>query len=224
MKYTLFIDKIVRFINKLHFCGALRFKLVRYIYKIFENSNARSGEWDYVLQYLPDVRPLCWPRKASFLKVLVVGCSGSLLIYELKHRGYRVYGIDQRAFQEKLGGGIIPFFKNDLTNPKLKEYLNHASFYFIVAVSVIEHIGLGAFKDKIVPDGDRKALENIYGLLDDRGYLLLTVPMVHWMSGTGRGYTGLQFMRLIYGLFEVFHMTQKNGQICATLVKKLLAK
>ena len=215
MKYTLFVDKIIRFINRLGYCGALRFKIVKLIYDISERSNTRKGELEFVLQYLPDIRPLAYPLKNISLAVLDVGCNESLLIYELWVRGYEAFGLDQRDYHEKTK---IPFIKHDITNPDINPVFNNF-FYYIISLSAVEHIGLGAYGDTKIPNGDRVALENIYKLLRADGYFIITVPMKHWDGPTGRGYNIFEFKKLIKGLFDIFLIDQRHGQLCAVLTK-----
>lgn len=223
MKYTLRVDNLVRKINRMKLSGLLRFKIVRWIYDTFEVSNPRKGEWDFVLKYLPDVRHLYYPAKIGPLLVLDVGASESLLVHELRGRGYNAYGLDQRDPQDK----IPYFFKRDIT-----EHVDYFRFEFscfphvppifnyIVAVSSIEHVGLGAFGDVAKPNGDRLALETIHRLLIDEGFFIMTVPMAHWRCETARGYSLLDIRNLIEGLFEIFEITQANGQLCMALCKK----
>lgn len=210
------LNVFVRWFRKLGLGGLTRFRITRLGYKLFWQSYARNGEWDFVLQYIPDLHSLM--NKKTMITVLDIGSSESLLIYELDHRGYKVFGLDQRDYQEPLKN--IPFFKVDISDPDLKiNPGNLGSFYYIVAVSTIEHVGLGAYGDPIRENGDRLALENIYKLLREDGYFIITVPMKYWDGPTGRGYNYYEFKRLIDGLFDIFNICHKGGQICAVLVK-----
>lgn len=219
MKYTLFVNKIVQWINRLGCFGATRFKIVKFIYDVFEDSNSRKGEWNFALKYLPDVRPAAWPLKKTIMPVLDVGSCESLFLYELDFRGYITWGLDHKDYQEKLKK--IPFFKVDISDPNLIKEDSHffGYFYYIVAISTIEHVGLGAYGDPKRENGDRLAMENIYKLLREDGFVILTIPMRHWFSPTGRGYNMYQFKKLIEGLFDIFEITQTHGQLCAALYK-----
>ncbi len=49
-------------------------------------------------------------------------------------------------------------------------------FDIVTAVSTIEHIGLGRYGDPIDPDGDKKAIREIYRILKVGGKAIVTVP------------------------------------------------
>lgn len=121
---------------------------------------ARFIEYPWVLREL---------EKAP-LHVLDVGCSGSFLNHELVARGYEIYGIDVRPCPE--AHQRMKFCRADITKaPFAKE-----SFDCIIAVSTIEHIGLGAYQDPIRSSGDILAMKEIHRILKRGGKLLLTVP------------------------------------------------
>lgn len=105
------------------------------------------------------------------MKVLDVGCCDSFFIYELMARGYDTYGTD---FNVYLREEDIKFTKADITKdiPLQKNFFDR-----ITAISVIEHIGLGQYKDPLVNDGDVVAMRNLSKLLKKGGKLLLTVPI-----------------------------------------------
>jgi SAM-dependent methyltransferase len=52
--------------------------------------------------------------------------------------------------------------------------LESATIDAIVMISVIEHIGMGAYGDPVVEDGDMKAMEEIRRVLRPGGLLILT--------------------------------------------------
>ena len=199
-------DTIVKWFKQARICGWLRFRILRLAYKIFWTNSPRNGEWDFVLQWL---RPL---RKfQGKVKVLDVGSTESLLIYELLHRGYWVLGIDQRPYQEyNLHTAIMDI---------LKPHIFLEMWDYIIAISTIEHIGLGAYGDEKVENGDKLAVENIHKLLKSDGYFIITIPNKHLGTDTGRGYSYQDFEKLIQGLFRIVHFEERNNQICAVLVK-----
>lgn len=208
-------NTFVRTFRKWGFCGNLRFWITRIGYKILWTNGPRNGEWDFVLQYLSPLEK--WYK--NYLRVLDVGCSESLLIYEFARRGYITYGLDQRKYQEKLPK-YINFLKWDIRQELPLGLIGGRFFDFIVSISTIEHIGMGGYGDKKSESGDRKAMENIYKLLVTHGFFIITVPLYYWTSGSGRGYTYESFKELIKDLFDIYEITQRKGQICATLVKK----
>jgi len=201
-------NTFVRGFRRWGFCGVLRFWITRVGYKVLWTKGPRNGEWDFVLQYLPSLDK--WHR--NLIDVLDVGCTESLLIYELKRRGYKITGLDQRPYQEK---NNIPFILKNITEPT--NIIN--AYDYIVSVSTIEHIGLGAYGDEKSKNGDRRAMENIYKMLKHHGFVIVTVPLWYWNTDSGRGYTYQSFRKIIEGLFTIEHIEQRNGQICAVLCR-----
>lgn len=197
----------------------LKFNLENWKRKFFHPLHHRNFEIDYVLDKLTD---LSWLINITPLNVLDVGCNESLLLYELEKRKYRPIGFDLKPYYVKLPK-TAGYFMGDFTNPDLdkalKHHLNGLLINFVVALSSIEHIGLGAYGDSIKSNGDRLAVENIHKVLDDDGYFIMTIPQKYWQSNSGRGYTPKEFYQLIDGLFKVFHSDLRGGQICSTLVK-----
>lgn len=177
--------------------------------------HSRNSEWSFILKYLPDISMF---SNAKALRVLDVGCNESDLISEIDNRGYASFGIDCRVYFKPLPKEIH-FLKGDITDPKITEVFGVQSFFYIVALSSIEHIGLGAYGEKKDENGDRLALENIHKMLYNEGYFLITIPLEYWGSDSGRGYTPSRFNKLIEGLFKVYEITHNQGQICAVLVK-----
>ena len=203
-------NKFVRGFRRWGCFGVARFWITRIGYKVLWSNGPRNGEWDYVLQYLPPLEK--WYR--GLVSVLDVGCSESLLIYEIARRGYVTSGLDQRAYQERLPN-CIKFYQHNITEPLDTPQL----FDYIISVSTVEHIGRGGYGDNKVKHGDRKAVENIYRLLKHHGFFIVTVPLWYWATDTGRGYTYGSFKRLIEGLFEIHEITQRSGQLCAVLCR-----
>lgn len=190
-------------------CGVLgwvRFRILRLAYKIFWIGSPRNGEWDFVLQWM---RPL--KKFQGEVRVLDVGSTESLLIYELMHRGYRVQGIDQRPYQEKNIYTTICDIMDKI------EYLG--IYDYIVAISTIEHIGLGAYQDATNNYGDKISMNNLHKILKPNGYFIITVPNKHLGTDTGRGYSYQDFEKLIKGLFKIVHYEERSNQICAVLCR-----
>ena len=105
------------------------------------------------------------------VKVLDVGCGvGSISTY-LADKGYEVMGIDvsENAIKaclkakENLGIKNAQFKISDILNFNSKQ-----KFDLIILNEVIEHI-----------ESDSKALQKIYRLLRDKGFLLLTTPSIN---------------------------------------------
>jgi len=83
---------------------------------------SRLMEWNFVLKNLPKSR----------LKVLDVGSTSSLFIYELAGRSYDTYAIDTRPYTERLPN-LIKFFRYDITATPFQE----KSFDAVTAICVI---------------------------------------------------------------------------------------
>ena len=93
-------NTIGKWFKSLGFAGALRWRILYWFYKI-SGWHIRHKEWDFVLEYLPLL------TKAQHVKVLDVGATSSLFIYELARRGYKVYAIDIKPYQEKIRNRFI---------------------------------------------------------------------------------------------------------------------
>ena len=202
-------NTVVKWFKQIRICGWLRFRILRIAYKIFWVNSPRNGEWDFVLQWLKLLR-----KFQGQIIVLDVGSTESLLIYELLHRGYDVRGIDQRPYQEwnwrvqtvEILTSILPTYEEN--------------FDYIIAISTIEHIGLGAYGDDKIENGDRLAIEKLYNWLKPNGYFIITIPNKHLGTDTGRGYSYQDFEELIKGLFKIVHFEERSNQICSVLVKQ----
>ncbi len=109
-------------------------------------------------------------------KILDFGCNESLLSIELASMGYNVTGIDLHDYKFKHPN--FSFVNGDICGQFEPE-----SFDAVIAVSSIEHTGLGAYGEKSFNEGDKIVLNEIYRILKKEGQLLLTVPF-------GRRYQG----------------------------------
>jgi SAM-dependent methyltransferase len=127
------------------------------------NINERIIEIPFVLQNLH-------MAGKGDLKILDLGCMESSLPIMLASMGYKVYGVDIRKY---------PYFHpnlNFLTADARKLPFKANTFDIAIAISVIEHLGLGAYGDIVCQDADSVALEKIYDCLKDKGLLFLTAP------------------------------------------------
>lgn len=107
-------------------------------------------------------------------RILDVGSVGSTLPFKLACLGYEVYSIDvQELLQLKIvRPPNLKFIRGDI------RHTNFQSNFFdrVIAISTIEHIGLGHYGDKFDERGDEKALKEIIRILKLNGKLLATVP------------------------------------------------
>ncbi|MEH2149284.1 class I SAM-dependent methyltransferase [Nostoc sp.] len=104
------------------------------------------------------------------IEILDVGAAESLLSYELASFNYSVTAIDIRPIA--LFHPNLKFVKTDICNPVLPP----ASFDCVIALSTLEHIGLGWYGDETGESYDIKAVQQISLLLKPEGSFILTVP------------------------------------------------
>lgn len=104
-------------------------------------------------------------------KIIEIGCCNSKLSIELASLGYLVVGVDLNDYQFEHPN--FEFVKGNFLN---KNTLQKNFFDAVIAVSCIEHFGLGAYRDKPFKDGDLKAVDEIYRILKKSGIFLMTVP------------------------------------------------
>lgn len=121
-------------------------------------------------------------------KVLEVGCWGSRLPIELASQGFDVYGVD--IVKYPLSHPNFTFVQADIC----KMPFQNNFFDVVIAVSTVEHIGLGdpSYGDPKYPNGDKKAIKEMTRVLKIEGTVIITVPF-------GRKFVSTQHGR-IYGL------------------------
>lgn len=187
--------------------GAWRFKVLYWAYRI-TGWHIRHREWDYVLDYLPKLH-----NDQQKVKVLDVGCSRTLFVYELANRGYGTIGIDLEDFQEDIRlGSNIAFFKRDITKPI--KCLDGA-VDFVTCISVLEHIGRSGAGDYME---QQRALENMLKSLKAGGRLLLTCPTKEFAMGhIWHGFSWediVNMLELIPIKVRIVNSTERLGQLC----------
>lgn len=143
----------------------LQIRIVDLIRRAFSQAGLkteRTFEYNFVLDNLP-------PDFSS--SVLDVGCSSSLLPIWIARRGYKVWGVDVREYNERHPN--FTFVKADILNT------GFASGFFdaITMVSTVEHIGFGAYNDpQAGQNADMGAMEETKRILRVGGSLLITTP------------------------------------------------
>jgi 2-polyprenyl-3-methyl-5-hydroxy-6-metoxy-1,4-benzoquinol methylase len=125
-----------------------------------ESTSERVVEIPLVFKNIPS------PRK----KILDVGCRYSMLSVQLASLGHDVHGIDINNYKHTHPNFI--FHKGDILNPNF----NKNYFDVVIALSTIEHIGLGRYGDREDVEGDIKAVRQILGIIKPGGQLLITLP------------------------------------------------
>jgi SAM-dependent methyltransferase len=128
----------------------------------WSSTTERIIERTWVLRHLSDVPPGA--------KIVDLGCSESTLGLELASNGFDVVGIDVR--NHPLTHPNFEFIQQDICESKLPEN----TFDAAIALSTIEHIGLGAYGDPKGEGLDRVAMKEVYRILKPGGVLLLTTP------------------------------------------------
>src|SRR5581483_5809829 len=102
--------------------------------------------------------------------ILDIGCCSSREPVALASRGFRVIGVDFNAYPYKHPNLVA------LRADALRAPLISGSVEAVLAVSVIEHIGIGHYRDPLDEKGDLKAVREIARVLRRGGKALITVP------------------------------------------------
>ena len=102
-------------------------------------------------------------------RALEFGCTRSELALQLASLGYEVLGVDLRKY---------PF-----THPRLKffqhnilDFEDDEGYDYITAISVIEHIGLGAYGETRRETDLQLVMNKLSSILKPGGVLIITVP------------------------------------------------
>lgn len=108
-------------------------------------------------------------------RVLEFGCSNSRLCIELASIGLQVTGVDLRP--HPLTHPNFTFRQGDF----FLQTFSEAPFDATIAISAVEHVGLGVYGENKRTDGsDRQIIEAFLELLRPGGQLILTVPFGAW--------------------------------------------
>lgn len=120
----------------------------------------RVIEYPFVFQYLDGVGG----------PVLDIGCCESRLPVALASRGYRVVGMDVNPYPHRHPNLRV------VRGDAMRAPFAARSFAAVLAVSVVEHIGIGHYGDPTEGAGDRAAVGEIARVLQRKGRALITVP------------------------------------------------
>jgi len=121
----------------------------------------RIVEYPWILRNIP-----------SKGRVLDIGSTGSQLPLMLAGLGYEVWTIDIRKYEYD---GITNNLNCVIGDIKETNFTD-SFFDIVLAISTIEHIGLGRYGDLIDKEGDRNAMKEIKRIITNDGILLMTVP------------------------------------------------
>ena len=108
-------------------------------------------------------------------KILDFGCSKSLLVLQFASQGYKTIGVDFRPYPIKYPN--FKFYQMNVLD------LPEKDFDIIVALSVVEHIGLSTYNENNKNTKLDDVMNQLYKMLKQNGKIILTFPM-------GISYTG----------------------------------
>jgi len=102
--------------------------------------------------------------------ILDIGCDESLLTLHLASLGHKVTALDLNKYE--FPHPNIKFVKGDVCKAELPE----KNYDYIIFLSALEYVGLGAYGEAGFMEGDKKALQNIRRFLKLDGKIIITVP------------------------------------------------
>lgn len=108
--------------------------------------------------------------------ILDIGCCYSRLPIALASRGFRTVGLDVNPYPFK-----HPCLQAVRGNARCCPFAA-GSFGMVLAISVVEHIGIGHYGDFKADAGDRTAIQEIARVLRPGGLSLITVPFGQAMA------------------------------------------
>ena len=160
--------------------------------------------------------------ESTQIEILDVGAAESLLSYELASLNYSVTAIDIRPIA--LSHPNLKFVKSDICKPVLPP----ASFDCVVALSTLEHIGLGWYGDETGDNLDGEAVKQINLLLKPGGSFILTVPYgkkaltpvhrIYDQESLQRLVQDFNVAKVVYGVrLDDFTLTLTDNQVEASL-------
>ena len=156
--------------------------LVRNIFSLLFGPSERVTEYRFVNKNL----------ESGTRRVLDVGGANSNLAISLSKKGLLVDVIDVREYPYKHKNlGVV---KGDLI-----EHVFDNKYDDVILVSTIEHIGLCVYGDPEYEDGDFKAMDKIFQLLEKEGVCMLTTHYVdsHYVKNGVRFYDEERLSELV---------------------------
>lgn len=151
LKFLLFSSEI---------CGKFFFNsLTRKLYT--HEVNERIVEIPFVLRHMS------W---SPGVNVLDFGCNRSFLSVNMASLGYKVTGVDLLPYLYKHSN--LSFIQGNLLDLNLPA----EHFAAIIAVSSVEHAGLGFYGDAPNQEADLAVMKEFYRVLKPGGIVLVTIP------------------------------------------------
>ncbi len=123
-------------------------------------TSERVVEYPFVFQHLGGANGF----------VLDIGCCHSRLPIALASRGFPVIGMDFNAYT--FPHPLLRAVRGDVIQAPFAD----GTFSVVLAISVIEHIGIGHYGDPTGTSGDLAAVQEIARLLRPGGRAIITVP------------------------------------------------
>lgn len=162
-------------------------------YMGFESGNcSRFIEYSFVLKNL----------KPQTKRILDVGCCRSFFSHILISYGYDTYGLDTSPYPCK--HPKLKFYQCDARKTPFPEEF----FDAIVAISTIEHVGIGYYGDPVYPEGDFIVMRELKRILKKGGQLLMTLPYCRKIVQTN--IERIYDEERIHKLIEGFHIRKKQ--------------
>jgi len=183
---------------------ALRLKLSSSLRNIREHAkSSRIVEYPWVYMNIDEVN-VC-------KRLLDIGSVGSVLPIKLASQGYEVWCIDVRQYE---GNGLVQNLRCLVGDVRKTSFENNF-FDCVIAVSTLEHIGLGRYSEWLEPDGDITAISEISRILSKNGTLLITLPFgKEEVFPSHRVYNQKRLRAILKGFRverEDFYVRTKNG-------------
>ena len=138
--------------------------LYRNVYSVYKGEilSERGTEIPWILKHIR--------KKRKKDKILLLGVCESLFSVYLATSFDDVYGVDIHKYNEKHPN------LNVLCADIMNLPFNANTFDVVIAISTIEHVGIGVYGDPLSERGDYIALKEIKKVLSDDGVALITLP------------------------------------------------
>ena len=201
-QYRLRLRGLVRMLNWFPRGKAILADFLRSALKrVFEPgmvTTERVVEYPFIFQNLDGVRD----------PILDIGCCNSQLPIALASRGFQVVGIDFNPYPYK-----HPKF-TAVRGDAMRIPFATGCFGAVLAISVIEHIGIGHYGDPLGEMGDCAVVNEIVRVLRPGGRVLITVPFGRAMTDDfQRVYDPLLLRKLLapVAVVKVEHAQSREG-------------